>query len=73
MFLILKGKGGYRVIELVEVLRKVCAVVINCWIKRSVVLHNALYRFRTGRGTGTAMLESKLDQQLVGLAHKTIL
>ena len=58
MVLILKGKGEYRGIELVEILWKVCAVVVNCWLKRSVVLHNALHGFRVGRGKGTATLEA---------------
>ena len=57
---------------MVEVLWKVCAVVVNCWLKRSVVLHNALHGFRTGREMWTATLESKLDQQLAGLAHEPL-
>ena len=52
MVLIPKGKGGYRAIGLVEVLWKVCAVVVNFWLKRRVVLHDTLHRFRAGRGTG---------------------
>ena len=59
MVLNLKGKVEYRGIGFVEVLWKVCAVVVNFRLKRSAVLHNALHGFRTGRGTGT--LESKLD------------
>ena len=46
MALLPKGKGGYRGIELVEVLCKVCSVVINCRLKRGVVLHEALHGFR---------------------------
>ena len=72
MVLILKGKGGYRGIGLVEVLCKVCAVVVNCWLKRSVVLNNALRGFITGRGTGTATLEAKLAQHLTGIARKPL-
>ena len=53
-------------IGLVELVWKVCAEVINCRIKRSVMLHEALHGFRTGRGTGTATLEVKLAQQLAG-------
>ena len=72
MVFIPKWKGDYRGIGLVEVLQKVCAGVVNCWIKRSVVLHNALHRFRTGIGTGMVTLESKLDQELAGLAHEPL-
>ena len=46
MVLIPKGKGEYRGIGLVEVLWKVCSVVVTCRLKRSVVLHNQLHRFR---------------------------
>ena len=58
-----KGKGrGYRGIVLVEVLCKVCSVVVNCWLKKIVVLHNALHVFITWRGTRTATLEANLYQ-----------
>ena len=75
MVLIPKGRGGggYRVICLVEVLWKFFAVVVNCWIKSSVMLNNTIHGFRTGRGTGTATLEAKLAQNLAGLAHKLLL
>ena len=45
MFLLPKGKGGNRGIVIVEVLWKVCSVVVNYRLKMSVVLHNALYLF----------------------------
>ena len=70
MFLIQKGKGEYRGIGLVEVLWKVCAVVVNFQLKRSVVIHDALHGFRTGRGTGA--IEAKLAQQLAGITHEPI-
>ena len=35
-------------------------------------MHNALHRFRGGRGTGTATLETKLAQQLTGLSHELL-
>ena len=72
MALVLKGEGDYRDIGLLEVLWKVYAVVINCRLKRSVVIHNSLHGFRTGRGTGTATLEANLDQKLAGLAHEPL-
>ena len=72
MEIVQKGKGKYMGIELVEILWKVCAVVINCWLKRSVMLHNALHVFRTGRGAGTAIIEANISQQLVGIAHEPL-
>ena len=72
MVFILKGKGEYQVIVLVEVLWKVCTEVIICLFKRSVELHNVLHGFREGRGTGTDTLEDKLAKHLDGLAHETI-
>ena len=47
-------------------------MVVNCRLKRSVVLHDTFHGFRTGRGTGTAMLEANLAQHLARLAHKPI-
>ena len=73
MVFIPKWKGDYRGIGLVEVLQKVCAGVVNCWIKSSVMLNDTIHGFRTGRGTGTATLEAKLSQNLAGLAHKLLL
>ena len=72
MVVLLKGKGGYRGIGIVEVLWKLCSVVVNCRLKMSVGMHNALHGFREGRGTGMATLEYKLEHQLAGLAHKPL-
>ena len=72
MVLILKGKGKYRDIGLVEVLRKVFVVVVNCCLKSSGMLHDTLQGFRTGRWTGTVVLESKLSQKLTGFTHKPL-
>ena len=48
-------------------------MVVNCRLKRSVLLYDALHGFISGRGTGTATLEAKLVQQLSGIAHKPLL
>ena len=69
MVLIPKGKGGYMGIRIVEVLCKVCSFVVNCRLKKSVVMHDALHGFREGRGRGIAMLEANLSQQMEGLVH----
>ena len=66
MSLIPKGKGEYRGIGIVEVAWKVYTAAVNCWLKRGVVLQDALHGFRGVQGTWTATLEAKLAQQLVG-------
>ena len=55
-----------------EVVWKVCAAVVNFRLKRSVILHDALHGFRSGRDMGTATLEAKMAQHLVGLAHEPL-
>ena len=57
LILLLKGKGGYRGIRLVEVMWKVFVVVVNIWLKRDVDLHETFHRFQERRITGTATLE----------------
>ena len=36
------------------------------------MLHNALHVFRTGRWTGTAIIEANMSQQLVGISHEPL-
>ena len=72
MILFMKGRGEYWGIGLFDVSWEACATVVNCCIKSSVVLHDAIHGFRVGRGTGTAILEAKLAQYLSGIAHKPL-
>ena len=72
MVFIPKGRGEYRGIGLVEVVWKVCVTVVNFRLKKSVMLHDALHRFRSGRGRGAENLEAKLAQQLAGIAHEPL-
>ena len=72
MVLLLKGKGGYWRIGVVEVLWKVCSIFVNCCLKRGVVLYDALHGFREGHGTGMATLEANLEQYLSGFAHEPL-
>ena len=51
---------------------KVCAAVVIFWLKRGVVLHDALHVFRVGQGMGTATLEANLNQWLYRKAHKSL-
>ena len=46
--------------------------MVNCRLKRSMTLHDALHGLRAGRGTGTSILEAKLTQQLAGIAHRPL-
>ena len=51
--LLSKGREGYQVIGLVEVVWEICTTVVNFWIKISVMLHIALHVLRAGRVTET--------------------
>ena len=62
LVLIPKGKGEYRGTDLVELVWKVVAVVLNLHLTASITYHNFLNGFQEGRGTGTATLEAKLLQ-----------
>ena len=41
--------------------------LIDTHLCASPKLHNVLHRFRAGRGTGTAIMELKLAQELSGI------
>ena len=45
MVIILKGKGEYWGIRIVEVAWKVCAVVLNLRMKKGAELHDPLHGF----------------------------
>jgi hypothetical protein len=64
--LIPKGGGNYRGIGLLEPMWKVCEQVIDTRLNR-IPLHESLHGCRDGRGTGTAVMEAKLAQQLAHL------
>ena len=61
--LIPKGGGDYRGIGLLEPIWKVIEGVIDKRLE-AIALHNSLHGCRNGRGTGTAVIEAKLSQQL---------
>ena len=67
MVLIPKVKKGYWGIGLVEVMWKVVAEILNLRLTVSIIFHNFLHGFRSGRGTGTPPIEAKLLQQLSAL------
>jgi hypothetical protein len=61
--LIPKGGGDYRGIGLLEPIWKVIEWVIDKRLE-AIALHDSLHGCRNGRGTGTAVIEAKLSQQL---------
>ena len=66
------GKKDYRGIGLVEVMWKVAATILNRRLMASITFHNFLHGFWAGRGTCTAILESKLIQQLAALREEVL-
>ena len=73
MVLISKSRGGYRGIEIVEVIWKVCALIVNNKLRNAINLKDTLNGFIKGRGVGTAIMEAKLVQQLAEIVHEPIL
>jgi hypothetical protein len=61
--LIPKGGGDYRGIGLLEPIWKVIERVIDKRLE-AIALHDSLHGCHNGRGTGTAVIEAKLSQQL---------
>ena len=72
MVLIPKGGGEYIGIGLVDTIWKVCTSIVNSRLQSSILLHDVLHGFQQGRGTGTAIMEAKLEQKLTGIVHKPL-
>ena len=72
IFLIPKVNKDYRGINLVEVMWKVVAAIINRRFTASITYHDFLHGFRAGRGTDTVTLEAKLLQQLAALREEVL-
>ena len=58
--------------DVVEVMWKVVAVILNRRFTSSITFHGVLHGFRAGRGTGTATLEAKLLQQLAAMREEVL-
>ena len=69
--LILKGKGDYCGIGLVELMWKVVAEILNQRLTASINFHDFLHGFWADRSTGTATLKAKLIQQLAALGRSS--
>ena len=72
MVLIPKGKGDYCGIVLVDMVWKVVAKILNHQLIASITYHDFLHGFRTGRGTGTITLKSKLLPKLVATREEAL-
>ena len=64
--------GEYRGIALLEVIYKLISSIINRRLVSGIQWHDAIHGFRTGRGTGTAIIEAKLRMQLAQRSHKPL-
>lgn len=67
-----KASGGHRGIGLLEVIWKVLSSIIDMRLKTNISFHDALHGFRAKRGTGTAIFEAKLFQQLASIQQVPI-
>ena len=54
---------------MVDTIGKVCTSILNSGLQRFIVINDVLQGFRQGRGTGTAITEAKLEEQLAGIFH----
>ena len=57
-------EGQFRGIGLLEIVWKLISRVLDIRIKAAIDFHDCLHGFRAKRGTGTAIIEAKLLQQL---------
>jgi len=64
MVLLPKGGGDFRGIGLLDIIWKLMESILNRRIASQVEFHDTLHGFRAKRGTGTAVIEAKLIQQL---------
>ena len=55
-----------------EVVWKVCALIIKNRLWSVITLHDAFHGFRQGRGTGMANTDVKLSQQLSRILNKPL-
>lgn len=62
-----KPDGGAQGIGLLEVIWKVLATIIDTRVTASIQFHDTLHGFCTRRGTGTAIIEAKIVQQLAAI------
>ena len=67
-----KGKGGCRGIDFVGVMWNLVVDILNRRLTAFIAYHYFLRGFWAGRGTGTAILETKLLQKLAILMEEVL-
>jgi Reverse transcriptase (RNA-dependent DNA polymerase) len=67
-----KSDGSFRGISLLETLHKVCTAIIHLRMSSSIEFHSWIHGFRRHRGTGTAILEAKLEMQLANNSYRPL-
>jgi Reverse transcriptase (RNA-dependent DNA polymerase) len=73
LVLVPKGNGDSRGIGLLESLQKLSDTIMDTRLKASIRFHEMLHAgFRAERGTGTAILEAKLFQELASAEQQAL-
>jgi Reverse transcriptase (RNA-dependent DNA polymerase) len=67
-----KPQGGSRGIGLLEILWKLVEAIIDQRVNKTAKFHDILHGFRNHRGTGTSIIEAKLQQELTHLQGKPL-
>ena len=70
--LITKGVGEYIVILLLEVIWKVCVLIINKMLQSVITLHDVLHRFIKRRRAGMEAMEENLYQKLAVMCREIL-
>jgi hypothetical protein len=65
LVLLPKEDGSSRGIGLMDVIWKLITSIIDARLKGSIDFHDSLHGFRTGRGTGTAIISSTSERRTI--------
>lgn len=72
LVLLPKEDGSSRGIGLMDVIWKLITSIIDARLKGNIDFHDSLHGFRTGRGTGTTIIEAILFQQTASINQTPI-
>lgn len=64
-----KPDGSMRGVGLIEVIWKLTEAIIDTRVKECIKFHDMLHGFTTTRGTNTAILEAKLQQEYANISQ----
>lgn len=73
LVLVPKDAKRFRGIGLLEIVWKLITSIINARLATSIELHPALHGFVSKKGTGTAILETKLRMESFALHHRPLI